>query len=89
MPPNSDEFLIKFSFYPVSKVFADVKYRLIRHGDGELPGHIEGDIDDPLVYGSPTVYPDKDFLNDGIYEWINVFTIGAVYFMSSYSADLN
>ncbi|HDY88627.1 MAG TPA: hypothetical protein ENH82_11035 [bacterium] len=88
LPPNSDEFLIKFSFYPVPKVFADIKYRLIRHGDGELvDGQIEGDIDDPLVYGSPTAYPDKDFLNDGIYEWINVFTIGAIYFMSS--PDLN
>ncbi len=88
LPPNSDEFLIKYSFYPVPEVFADIKYRLIRHGDGELAdGHIEGDIDDPLDYGNPAAYPDKDFLNDGIYEWINVLTIGAAYFISS--LDLN
>ncbi|MBW8003238.1 MAG: hypothetical protein FVQ80_14665 [Planctomycetes bacterium] len=52
LPPNSDEFLIKFSFYPAPRVFANIKYRLIRHGDGELAdGQIEGDIDDPYVNG--------------------------------------
>ncbi|MGR3304122.1 MAG: hypothetical protein ACUZ8I_16705 [Candidatus Scalindua sp.] len=63
-------------------MFANIKYRLIRHGDGELAdGHIEGDIDDPLDYGNPAAYPDKDFLNDGIYEWINVLTIGGLFYI--------
>ena len=88
LPPNSDEFLLKFSFYPMPKMFANIKYRLIRHGTGDLAaGQIEGDIDIPLDYSVILDYPAKDFLNDGIYEWINVLALGAAYFVTS--PDMN
>ncbi|MGR3304119.1 MAG: hypothetical protein ACUZ8I_16690 [Candidatus Scalindua sp.] len=80
LPPNSDEFLIKVSSYPISGLAATVQYQLIRHGTGDhLKGQIEGDINIWLDYGTISDYPPKDFLHDGIYEWINIVKVNISY----------
>ena len=47
---------------------------------GELPvGEIEGDINDWFVYADMDLYPEKNFLHDGIYEWINILRLSVAY----------
>lgn len=81
LPPNSDEFLLGFTTLPRPGLRLGLSYQLIRHGDNpNAPDpsedsedrYIEGDIDDYLVYGDREKYPKKDFLDDGIYEWVNI-----------------
>ncbi len=80
LPPNSDEFLFRLFASPLAGMAVTVQYQLIRHGTGDhLAGQIEGDIDTPIIYDPPSVYPMKSFLNDGIYEWINVATLHIAY----------
>lgn len=76
--PNSDEFKIQLETKPLWYLSANLKYTLVRHGitaDGSsfydsldynenLQGAQEGD-----VYW-------KDFLHDGVYEWINSIALG-------------
>jgi hypothetical protein len=63
-----------------------VQYQLIRHGTGLLSlGQIEGDINAPIDYSLS--YPMKDFLNDGIYEWIHIARIDMTYAIPSLHAS--
>jgi hypothetical protein len=76
LPPNSDELLLRFFTLPADSLELSAQYQLIRHGTGDhAAGQIEGDIDIWYDYGSPDPYPEKDFLHDGIYEWINILTL--------------
>ncbi len=80
LPPNSDEFLVRLSFHPARRLAATAQYQLIRHGTGNhLSGQIEGDINTPLNYNAIAAYPAKDFLHDGIYEWIHIAHLGLTY----------
>ena len=89
LPPNSDEFLFKVFSYPLPRFAATVQYQLIRHGTGNLEdGQIEGDIDIWLDYGNLAAYPDKDFLHDGIYEWINILKLNVSYTLAFYDITL-
>jgi hypothetical protein len=80
LPPNSDEFLVGLSCRPAPRLAVTTRYQLIRHGTGShLAGQIEGDVTTPLIYSSSAAYPNKDFLNDGIYEWIHIARLGLSY----------
>jgi hypothetical protein len=80
LPPNSDEFLVRLSAYPAPKLSVMAQYQLVRHGTGShLLGQIEGDINIPIIYTPPTIYPMKDFLHDGIYEWIHIARLDLAY----------
>lgn len=80
LPPNSDELLFRLSGYPTALLRVAVQYQLIRHGTGLLSlGQIEGDISLPIGAGAATQYPMKDFLHDGIYEWIHVARLDLSY----------
>ena len=83
LPPNSDEFLVRLSAHPAPRLSAMAQYQLIRHGTGLLSlGQIEGDINKPIDYSLS--YPRKDFLHDGIYEWIHIARLDLSY---SFPAD--
>jgi len=78
LPPNSDEFLVRLSAHPAPRLSAMAQYQLIRHGTGLLSlGQIEGDINKPIDYRLS--YPRKDFLHDGIYEWIHIARLDLSY----------
>jgi hypothetical protein len=80
LPPNSDELLVRFSTHPVSGLEGSLQFQLIRHGTGDhLLGQIEGDMNIPIIYNPPTTYPSKNFLFDGVYEWINIIRVGLSY----------
>ena len=74
LPPNSDEFKILLYFLPSQEIDLELGMSYIRHGNNpdalDTDYLIMGDIDEPLSYSNIKDYPDKDFLNDGIYEKI-------------------
>lgn len=60
-----------WSFLPTPQLNVELKASYLRHGDN--PGQlyaIRGDIDENVVYSKLALYPEKDFLHDGIYERI-------------------
>jgi hypothetical protein len=80
LPPNSDELLLRFFTLPAQGLDLTAQYQLIRHGTGDhANGEIEGDIGIWYDYADAALYPEKDFLHDGIYEWINVLTLDLGY----------
>ncbi|OHD76097.1 MAG: hypothetical protein A2V99_03510 [Spirochaetes bacterium RBG_16_67_19] len=81
LPPNSDELLLRLFTHPADGLELTAQYQLIRHGDGDHPAQIEGDIDSPIYPADlqAGLYREKDFLHDGIYEWIHALTVGAGY----------
>lgn len=84
LPPNSDEFLVKFFIYPLPRLTASLQYKHIRHGSGDhTNGQIEGDVDIWIDYSDLASYPDKDFLNDGIYERIHMIGFALSYSLPS------
>lgn len=89
LPPNSDELLFRLLLNPLPGLAVNAQYQLIRHGTGNhLLGQIEGDINIPIVYTPPTKYPMKSFLNDGVYEWVNIARLDIAYTMRSLRATL-
>jgi hypothetical protein len=79
LPPNSDELLLRFFTHPAPSLELTAQYQLIRHGDGVQFVDIEGEINSPLDYSQIDNYPEKDFLHDGIYEWINILSLNLGY----------
>ncbi len=89
LPPNSDEFLVRLFSHPVPRLELAMQYQLIRHGTGNhLLGQIEGDINTPIIYNPPTTYPMKDFLHDGIYEWIHIARLDVAYLIPALNATV-
>ena len=75
LPPNSDEFFLRLEAIPSRLVHPYVQYQYIRHGTGDhTKGQIEGDMDKYLIYDVTPA--EKDFLHDGIYEFIHILKIG-------------
>jgi hypothetical protein len=88
LPPNSDEFLLRIESYPSSNVTMYFQYQYIRHGEGDWDeGEMEGDTSSGGTVSSAHAYDGwglKDFLNDGIYETLNIPTIGLSYEFTDY-----
>ena len=79
LPPNSDELLVAVDWLALPRSRYQLRYQLIRHGDHPSQGAdaavIHGDIDKPFDWDLASSYPDKDFLDDGLYDWNNVLTV--------------
>ena len=81
--PNSDEFKIQLESNPLWYLSATLKYTLVRHGTTTGSGKIDGSsFYDPLNYSGNLQDAQegdlywKDFLHDGVYEWINSISLG-------------
>jgi len=88
LPPNSDEFLFRLQSLPYRNLSVYIQYQHIRHGEGNWEeGEMEGDTSAGGTGGEEAhayhATGDKDFLNDGIYEKINIASLGAYYKMDS------
>ncbi len=82
LPPNSDQFLFNISAKPAPGLTTILNYSFVRHGDN--PGDtskVQGDIDAPLDFAEHHAgnIEEKDFLNDGIYEYIHTVSAEAYY----------
>lgn len=69
LPPNSDEFLVKFEMTPKPDWRVGLKYRFVRHGE------YGGDVDDYLNYSLLSSYKNKNFLHDGIYDYSHIVNL--------------
>lgn len=76
LPPNSDEFLVKFEAMPAPEWRISAKYAFVRHGDNPEydvgDSVIFGDITKWLQYTAALLYMDKDFLHDGLYDYNHI-----------------
>jgi hypothetical protein len=92
-PPNSDEILLKADTFAIPDFLVSFAYRLIRHGtnDGDpTTVHlIYGSVNDWFDYNNADSYPNKNFLNDGFYDWNNIISIGARYMLPKYYLTLS
>jgi hypothetical protein len=79
LPPNSDEFKIRLETRPFVNTVLSFQYQLIRHGAEYGSGQVDGSSYQSELWSSGRGSITKDFLNDGAYEWINVFKLGAGY----------
>ncbi|MGP1586953.1 MAG: hypothetical protein ACTTHG_01270 [Treponemataceae bacterium] len=86
--PNSDEFRLHFRGNPVWYITTDFSYTLVRHGATHGWGKVIGSsLSDKMDYYllnmelhagmKPGDTYWKDFLHDGVYEWINSVSLGA------------
>lgn len=92
LPPNSDEFLFKLHSIPITNFLFSLEYKLIRHGtnDYDIKGDlaIYGDVNINFIYGWKQFYPDKNFLNDGLYDWNNIVTAIMQYTFPQYPISI-
>jgi hypothetical protein len=90
LPPNSDEFSLRFESMLLPGTKVHLQYQMIRHGVEYGDGAVDGSsLNDKLadeVGSSKRKYDDnthKDFLNDGVYQWDHVVKAGGTYSLKS------
>ncbi len=97
LDPNSDELLIRINTSPIEYLSLHGGYQLIRHGEygGSYEDPLQGYGADLLSDEMAAVYQEawgepapanladlrKAFLQDGDYEWYNIFSLGGNYDM--------
>lgn len=79
LPPNADEFFLRFETMPVSGVACNLQYQFIRHGADYGSQQVQGSS----LYSELTPV-DRDsvvktFLHDGAYNWMHIISVGASY----------
>jgi hypothetical protein len=82
LPPNSDEIKVRFDVLPTVQSTIHIQYQLIRHGADFGPHQVDGSSYlselDPDGRSSKKVL-EKDFLNDGAYQWMHIIKTGGDY----------
>ena len=85
LPPNSDEIRIRIHSMPLGNLWAELDYRFIRHGSHPSKDQeeivIHGEIDKWMDYGEINNYPEKNFQNDGLYDYNHIIKLSALYRM--------
>ncbi|MDR2542601.1 MAG: hypothetical protein LBC80_04030 [Treponema sp.] len=71
IPPNSDEFLVRFEILPFPQSMASLQYQLIRHGSTYGDRAVEGSSLWSELLGQRT-NTKKFFLQDGAYQWMHI-----------------
>ena len=86
LPPNSDEFKLRFDARPLLKTAGHFQYQLIRHGADYGPRQVDGSSLiselDPGGRGDKASL-GKSFLKDGAYQWMHIVKIGAEHTLRS------
>ena len=80
LPPNSDEFLLRFTAMPAKGLSANLQYQMIRRGanfgssavDGS---HLASELDPERGPENNITY--RFFLRDGAYQWMHIAKVGA------------
>lgn len=79
LPPNSDEFFVRFETRPKPNLRTSLQYQFIRHGADYGSQQVPGSS----LYSELSPYNRNDlekyFLRDGAYEWMHIVSVGAVY----------
>ncbi|MDR2499943.1 MAG: hypothetical protein LBD37_02525 [Treponema sp.] len=91
LPPNADEFLLRFASRVGGQFDVSAQYQMIRHGADYGSAAVDGSSF--LSELDPDGRSDKDvlrkyFLQDGAYQWQQIFKIGAGYTFDKYPIRL-
>lgn len=77
LPPNSDEFLVRFDTKPKAGIATNVQYQFIRHGADYGSQQVPGSS----LYSEMNIYNRDDlrkyFLHDGAYNWMHILSAQA------------
>jgi hypothetical protein len=82
IPPNSDEFLLRFKTMPVKNLVTFLQYQMIRHGAAYGTSEVDGSslLSELAPYGRETnPVLKRFFLHDGAYQWMHIIKAGAEY----------
>jgi hypothetical protein len=79
LPPNSDEFLIRFSTMPSKNITANLQYQMIRRGADFGSSAVDGsnllsELDPDRGKDNPIL--KRYFLHDGAYQWLHIIKLG-------------
>jgi hypothetical protein len=91
LPPNSAELLVRFEAMTGTNTKTRAQYQLVIHGADHGPSAVDGSS--LLSELDPDGRNDKDvlkkfFLQDGAYEWQNMFMVGAEHTLQKYSLPI-
>jgi len=80
LPPNSDEFLVRFKTMPVKNLVTSLQYQLIHHGADYGSSEVDGssllsELDPNGRDGSNPILK-RFFLHDGAYQWMHIIKAG-------------
>lgn len=79
LPPNSDEFFLRFDTMPISGLSTFFQYQFIRHGADYGSQQVQGSS----LYSELSKFDrdliEKHFLHDGAYNWMHIISVGASY----------
>jgi hypothetical protein len=91
LPPNTDEFLVRFDAIPALNTLSFFQYQMIRHGADHGPRAVDGSSFlselDPDGRDSKDVLK-KFFLRDGAYQWQHIFMVGAEHTITKFRVPL-
>jgi hypothetical protein len=84
IPPNSDEFLIRFETLPTAQSMIGLQYQLIRHGANYGNRAVDGsslwsELDPCGEERSSNEALRKHFLRDGAYKWMHILRLRGEY----------
>jgi hypothetical protein len=92
IPPNSDEFLVRFQTIPVKDIQTHLQFQLIRHGADFGLSAVDGSnlLSELDPDGRDGSIPElkRFFLKDGAYQWFYIFKLGAEWKMPNLPAVL-
>jgi len=81
LPPNADEFLIRFEMMPVTHCMVSLQYQMIRHGAQYGDRAVDGSSLYSELNGDRNKSPalKKFFLRDGAYQWMHILKVRGEY----------
>jgi hypothetical protein len=92
IPPNSDEFLVRFQTMPGKDIQTHLQFQLIRHGADFGTSAVDGSnlLSELDPEGREGSIPElkRFFLKDGAYQWLYIFKLGAEWKMPNLPVTL-
>lgn len=79
LPPNADEFLLRFESMPQYGVTCNLQYQFIRHGADYGSQQVQGSSYYSELTPQNRDSVEKHFLHDGAYNWMHIISVGASY----------
>lgn len=79
LPPNADEFLLRFESAPIDGVMCNLTYQFIRHGADYGSQQVQGSSAYSELTNQDRDEVLKTFLHDGAYNWMHILSLGATY----------
>ena len=92
IPPNSDEFLVRFETMPLPRGMFSFQYQMIRHGadygDRSVDGSSLWSELDPVDRSEKKAL-EKYFLQDGAYQWMHIIKLRGEYSFKGFKVPVS